>query len=68
MTNKIDPMMALFANHNTKNDPHVQSNKSYNGDRKPITTTFVTVEPIEEKNNIINLDKRSNYYEISRKK
>ena len=67
MTNKIDPMMAMFASHNTKNDPHVQSNKSYNGDRKPITTTFVTVEPIEEKNNIINLDKRSNY-ENSRKK
>jgi len=67
MTNKIDPMMAMFANHNTKNDPHVQSNKSYNGDRKPITTTFVTFEAIEEKNNIINLDKRSNY-ENSRKK
>ena len=67
MTNKIDPMMAMFASHTTKNDPHVQSNKSYNGDRKPITTTFVTVEAIEEKNNIINLDKRSNY-ENSRKK
>ena len=67
MTNKIDPMMAMFASHNTKNDPHVQSNKSYNGDRKPITTTFVTFESIEEKNHIINLDKRSNY-ENSRKK
>ena len=52
MTNKIDPMMAMFANHNTKNDPHVQSNKIFKGNRKyldveNITTTFETIEPIE---------------------
>jgi hypothetical protein len=56
MTNKIDPMMALFANHNTKNDPTVISNKSFKGNQKyilknitaiPMTTTFETIEAIE---------------------
>jgi len=54
MANKTDLMFAVFANYNTKKDPRVQSNKSFNGnhkyqylDAKNITTTFKNIEAIE---------------------
>jgi len=52
MSSKMDPMFALFANHNTKNDPHIISNKSFKGNCKfinatPMTTTFEIIEAIE---------------------
>ena len=45
-------MLEVFANYNTKNDPRVQSNKIFKGNRKyldaeNITTTFETIEAIE---------------------
>ena len=45
-------MFARFANHNTKNDPTVISNKSFKGNckfinAKPMTTTFEIIEAIE---------------------
>ena len=48
----MDPMFAVFANHNTKNDPHIISNKSFKGNCKfinatPMTTTFEIIEAIE---------------------
>jgi hypothetical protein len=52
MENKTDLMFEVFANYNTKKDPRVQSNKSFNGnhqyrDAENITTTFETIEAIE---------------------
>ena len=52
MSSKLDPMFARFANHNTKNDPTVISNKSFKGNckfinAKPMTTTFEIIEAIE---------------------
>ena len=52
MENKTDLMLEVFANYNTKNDPRVQSNKIFKGNRKfldveNITTTFETIEAIE---------------------
>ena len=52
MSSKLDPMFAVFANHNTKNDPTVISNKSFKGNGKfinatPMTTTFEIIEAIE---------------------
>jgi hypothetical protein len=54
MENKTDLMFEVFANYNTKKDPRVQSNKSFNGNHKyqyldaeNITTTFETIEAIE---------------------
>ena len=31
---KTDPMFLVFANHNTKNDPHVFNNDSFKGNSK----------------------------------
>jgi len=47
MSPKLDPMFAVFANHNTKNDMHVRSNRRYYPTRKPITTKFEIIEAIE---------------------
>ena len=48
----MDPMFLMFVNHNTKNDPHIISNKSFKGNCKfinatPMTTTFEIIEAIE---------------------
>jgi|TARA_B110000967_G_C18513359_1_gene377457 hypothetical protein len=54
---KTDPMFLVFANHNTKNDPHVFNNDSFKGNSKQsywelkrketITTTYEVIDAVE---------------------
>jgi len=53
LTKNVDPMFTVFANHNSNNDPHVQSNRCFKGNqkylKKNLTTTFEVIDAIEIK-------------------